>query len=135
MNRHKLSLLAAALLTISTSISAQELHARWDELTASDWPKALQQSGRTCILPIGILENMSHFVCPKCNTESDIFGKGGGESLAKETNVPFLGRIPIYEPIRVGGDTGVPILIGEPKSHAAQAFRAAAEQLAGARGH
>ena len=80
--------------------------------------------------PLGLVENMSHFVCPKCHTESDIFGKGGGEALATEVNVPFLGRIPVYEPIRVGGDTGVPIVVGEPKSPAAQAFRAAAEQLA-----
>jgi ATP-binding protein involved in chromosome partitioning len=73
---------------------------------------------------------MSHFVCPTCSTESDIFGKGGGQTLAQEMGVPFLGRIPIYEPIRLGGDTGVPIVIGEPKSPAAQAFRTAAEQLA-----
>ena len=45
-------------------------------------------------------------------------------------SVPFLGRIPIYEPIRIGGDTGVPVMIGEPKSAAAQAFRSAAERLA-----
>jgi ATP-binding protein involved in chromosome partitioning len=80
--------------------------------------------------PLGLIENMSHFVCPTCRTESDIFGKGGGESLATEMSVPFLGRIPIYEPIRLGGDTGIPIVIGEPRSPAAQAFRQAAEQLA-----
>ena len=73
---------------------------------------------------------MSHFVCPSCSHESDIFGKGGGQALAEELSVPFLGRIPIYEPIRIGGDTGVPITIGEPKSPAAQAIRAAAAQLA-----
>ena len=73
---------------------------------------------------------MSHFICPTCRTESDIFGKGGGEALAKDMNVPFLGAIPIYEPIRIGGDTGIPICVGEPKSPAAQAFRAAAQQLA-----
>jgi ATP-binding protein involved in chromosome partitioning len=73
---------------------------------------------------------MSHFECPSCHTESDIFGKGGGETLATEMNVPFLGRVPIYEPIRIGGDTGVPIVVGEPKSPAAAAFRAAASRLA-----
>ena len=45
-------------------------------------------------------------------------------------NVPFLGRVPIYEPIRIGGDTGIPIVVGEPKSPAADAFRSAAAQLA-----
>jgi ATP-binding protein involved in chromosome partitioning len=79
---------------------------------------------------LGLIENMSHFVCPSCRHESDIFGKGGGETLAADLDVPFLGRIPIYEPIRVGGDTGVPIAIGEPGSVAAQAFRSAAERLA-----
>jgi ATP-binding protein involved in chromosome partitioning len=79
---------------------------------------------------LGLIENMSHFVCPSCQRESDIFGKGGGESLATELELPFLGRVPIYEPIRVGGDTGVPIVIGEPDSPAAKAFRAAAERLA-----
>jgi ATP-binding protein involved in chromosome partitioning len=73
---------------------------------------------------------MSHFVCPSCKHETDIFGKGGGELLAQELSVPFLGRIPIYEPIRIGGDTGVPIAIGEPDAPAARAFRAAAERLA-----
>jgi ATP-binding protein involved in chromosome partitioning len=73
---------------------------------------------------------MSHFVCPDCRHESDIFGKGGGELLASELAVPFLGRVPIYEPIRIGGDTGVPITIGEPASPAAEAFRGAARQLA-----
>ena len=79
---------------------------------------------------LGLIENMSHFVCPTCHHESDIFGKGGGEMLAEELSVPFLGRIPLYEPIRRGGDTGVPIVVGEPTSPAALAFRTAAERLA-----
>ena len=99
-------------------------------VSIADTRRAVRMYEKLNVTPLGLIENMSHFVCPTCRTESDIFGKGGGESLAKETNVPFLGRIPIYEPIRVGGDTGVPIMIGEPKSSAAQAFRAAAEQLA-----
>jgi ATP-binding protein involved in chromosome partitioning len=73
---------------------------------------------------------MSHFICRGCGAESDIFGKGGGETLANDMSVPFLGAIPIYEPIRVGGDTGVPICVGEPKSPAAQSFRVAAHKLA-----
>jgi ATP-binding protein involved in chromosome partitioning len=99
-------------------------------VSLADTRRAVRMFEKLNVPPFGIIENMSHFVCPKCHTESDIFGKGGGESLAKEMNVPFLGRIPIYEPIRVGGDTGVPIVVGEPKSAAAQAFRAAADQLA-----
>ena len=56
------------------------------------------------IAPLGIVENMSYFVCPSCSHESDIFGHGGGAALAEELGVPFLGRIPIYQPIRVGSE-------------------------------
>jgi ATP-binding protein involved in chromosome partitioning len=99
-------------------------------VSLADTRRAIRMYEKLNVPPLGLIENMSHFVCPTCHTESDIFGKGGGEHLAEEMSVPFLGRIPIYEPIRVGGDTGVPIVIGEPKSTAAQAFRAAAERLA-----
>ena len=73
------------------------------------------------IPPLGIIENMSHFVCPNRSHQADIFGGGGGERMAQELGVPFLGRIPIYQPIREGGDTGVPLAISEPSSPAAQA--------------
>ncbi|HEY3886290.1 MAG TPA: Mrp/NBP35 family ATP-binding protein [Vicinamibacterales bacterium] len=99
-------------------------------VSLADTRRAIRMYEKLNVPALGLIENMSHFVCASCGTESDIFGKGGGESLAREMNVPFLGRIPIYQPIRIGGDTGVPIVIGEPKSTAAQAFRAAAEQLA-----
>jgi ATP-binding protein involved in chromosome partitioning len=82
------------------------------------------------IPPLGLIENMSYFVCPECSHESDIFGRGGGEQLAADLNVPFLGRIPIYQPIREGGDSGVPLMISEPESPAARSFMAAAERLA-----
>jgi ATP-binding protein involved in chromosome partitioning len=96
----------------------------------ADTRRAIRMYEKLNVPPLGLIENMSHFVCPTCRTESDIFGKGGGEALAKEMNVPFLGNIPVYEPIRIGGDTGIPICVGEPKSPAAQSFRAAAEHLA-----
>ena len=99
-------------------------------VSIADTRRAVRMYQKLNVPTLGVIENMSHFVCPTCRHESDIFGKGGGESLASELNVPFLGRIPIYEPIRVGGDTGVPITIGEPNSAAARAFRAAAERLA-----
>ena len=99
-------------------------------VSIADTRRAIRMFEKLSVPPMGLIENMSHFVCPTCRTESDIFGKGGGERLATEMSVPFLGRIPIYEPIRIGGDTGVPIVIGEPSSVAATAFRQVAEQLA-----
>jgi ATP-binding protein involved in chromosome partitioning len=99
-------------------------------VSVADTRRAVKMYQKLNVTPLGLIENMSHFVCPSCDHESDIFGKGGGEALAAELSVPFLGRIPIYEPIRVGGDTGVPITVGDPNSAAARALLSAAEQLA-----
>ena len=99
-------------------------------VSVADTRRAVRMYQKLNVTALGLVENMSHFICPDCQHESDIFGKGGGEALATELGVPFLGRVPIYEPIRVGGDTGVPITIAEKESPAAEAFRAAARQLA-----
>ena len=99
-------------------------------VSVADTRRAVRMYQKLNVPTLGLVENMSHFVCPECRHESDIFGKGGGEALASELAVPFLGRVPIYEPIRIGGDTGVPITIAEKESPAAEAFRAAARQLA-----
>jgi ATP-binding protein involved in chromosome partitioning len=99
-------------------------------VSVADTRRAVAMYQKLNIPALGLIENMSHFVCPSCHHESDIFGKGGGEALAEELSIPFLGRIPIYEPIRIGGDTGVPITVGEKQSPASVAIRAAAERLA-----
>jgi ATP-binding protein involved in chromosome partitioning len=96
----------------------------------ADTRRAVRMYQKLNVPTLGLIENMSHFVCPGCGHESDIFGKGGGEGLASSMEVPFLGRVPLYEPIRTGGDAGVPIVISEPESPAARALIAAAEQAA-----
>ena len=99
-------------------------------VSLADTRRAVQMYRKLNIPTIGLIENMSHFVCPTCGHESDIFGKGGGEALALEMSIPFLGRVPLYEPVRVGGDNGVPIVMSEPDSAAAKALTAAAERVA-----
>jgi ATP-binding protein involved in chromosome partitioning len=99
-------------------------------VSVADTRRAVRMYQKLNVATLGVVENMSHFVCPECRHESDIFGKGGGEKLAVDLGIPFLGRVPIYEPIRIGGDTGVPITIAEPQCPAADAFRGAARQLA-----
>ena len=120
----------ALSLSQSVPVSGSVVVTTPQTVSLADTRRAVRMYEKLNVPPLGLIENMSHFICPTCHTESDIFGKGGGEKLAAEMNVPFLGRVPIYEPIRVGGDTGVPIVIGEPKSPAAAAFRTAAERLA-----
>jgi ATP-binding protein involved in chromosome partitioning len=120
----------ALSLSQSVHVSGAVVVTTPQTVSVADTRRAIRMYQKLNITTLGLVENMSHFVCPSCSHESDIFGKGGGEGLAQELSVPFLGRIPIYEPIRVGGDKGVPITVGEPKSVAAQAFRSAAERLA-----
>ena len=81
-------------------------------------------------IPIaGIVENMSGFVCPSCETESDIFGKGTCDELAKEFDTFVLGNLPIEPAIRVGGDNGKPIVFCEPNSVSAKRYMMAASKL------
>src|SRR5438067_4689991 len=100
------------------------------QVSLADTRRAVAMYKKLNIPPIGVVENMSYFACPDCGHEADIFGRGGGEQLAAEVNVPFLGRIPIYQPIREGGDAGVPLMISEPESPAARAFMVVAERTA-----
>src|SRR5262252_5782467 len=100
------------------------------QVSLADSVRAVAMYKKLNIPTLGIIENMSYFVCTNCRHEADIFGHGGGERMAAELGVPFLGRIPIYQPIREGSDTGVPLIVSEPDSPAAQAFMAAAERAA-----
>jgi ATP-binding protein involved in chromosome partitioning len=100
------------------------------QVSLADSRRALAMYKKLNIPPLGIVENMSYFVCERCSHEADIFGNGGGERMAAELGVPFLGRVPIYRPIREGGDKGVPLLIADPDSPAAVAMRGVAERAA-----
>ena len=79
---------------------------------------------------IGFVENMSQFICPHCGERTDIFSYGGGERAAAETNMDFLGRIPLNPQIVFGGDHGVPVLVSHPESLESQAFREVASAIA-----
>jgi ATP-binding protein involved in chromosome partitioning len=72
---------------------------------------------------LGIVENMSSFVCPECGHEVKIFGSGGGRKASTDMNVPFLGSIPIEANITEDSDKGMPFVVQNPKSKAAEAFK------------
>jgi len=85
---------------------------------------------RTLEVPIlGVIENMSYLDLPD-GTRMDIFGSGGGEQLAQATQTPFLGKIPIDQNVRIGGDSGKPILVSHPDSPVANALREIAQKVA-----
>jgi ATP-binding protein involved in chromosome partitioning len=100
------------------------------QVSLADSRRAVRMYQKLNIPTIGIVENMSYYACPNCHHEADLFGHGGGETLASDMGVPFLGRLPIYQPIREGGDTGVPLVVSEPASSAARAFLTVAERTA-----
>ena len=83
---------------------------------------------------VGVVENMSYFVCPSCDERHRIFGQGGGETLARELRAPLLGEVPLDTSLRTGADEGKPVVLTEPDSPAAQAITELARKLAGARG-
>ena len=79
---------------------------------------------------LGIVENMSYFICPKCEEKTEIFSYGGGEKAAAELKVPFLGRVPIELEVRVGGDSGKPITAVNPDHEISKVFKEVASQIA-----
>ena len=95
-----------------------------------DARKGLAMFQRVNVPVLGVIENMSTFVCPHCGTASAIFKHGGGRRTAERLGVPFLGEIPIDPEIVVGGDAGTPIVASHPDSPAAQAFVAVANEIA-----
>jgi len=100
------------------------------DVALQDARKALEMFHQVNVEVLGIVENMSHFTCPHCHHEIDIFSRGGAERTAKQFNIPFLGSVELVPEIRHAGDTGMPIALAGPDSpHAAQ-FYAIASHLA-----
>jgi ATP-binding protein involved in chromosome partitioning len=99
------------------------------QVSLSDSRRAVRMYQKLNIPPLGLIENMSFYECTNCHHEAQIFGHGGGEQMAGQLNVPFLGRLPLYQPIRVGSDRGIPLVIAEPDSVGTRAFMDVAEAV------
>ena len=99
------------------------------DVSLQDARKALEMFAQVNVEVLGIIENMSHFTCPHCHHEIDIFSKGGAERTAAQFNIPFLGSIELIPAIREGGDRGLPVTLAGPKSPNAAEFYTAAQKL------
>jgi ATP-binding protein involved in chromosome partitioning len=95
-----------------------------------DARKGLAMFRKVNVPVLGIVENMSYFLCRHCGEREEIFGHGGGQKTAGLLGVPFLGEVPLDPKVVVGGDTGEPIVSAHPDSAAAQAFQAIARSVA-----
>ncbi len=94
-----------------------------------DVRKALDMFDKTGVRVLGLIENMSAYICPSCGHEAHIFGHGGARAEAERLGLPFLGEIPLDLAIRLAGDEGVPITAARPDSPEARAFRGVARRL------
>jgi ATP-binding protein involved in chromosome partitioning len=108
------------------------------DLALIDARKGLNMFRKTDVPVLGIIENMSYFLCPSCGERSDIFGHGGAAQEAARLGIPFLGEIPLHMDIRTKSDEGRPIVASQPESTHAQIFRDLAarawDELSGAHG-
>jgi ATP-binding protein involved in chromosome partitioning len=101
------------------------------EVSAGDALRGAKMFQRVAVPVLGVVENMSYFICPNCAEEHRIFGRGGGERLADELDVPLLGEIPFFPDVLEGGDRGEPIVVSAPDSPAAVALFDLAGRLSG----
>ena len=100
------------------------------DISLADARKAFKMFEKVNVPVLGIIENMSYHVCAECGHREDIFATGGGEKASVELGVPFLGGIPIYTPIRIGGDIGKPIVVLEPKAEQSNMIRQITRNMA-----
>jgi ATP-binding protein involved in chromosome partitioning len=99
------------------------------DLSLIDARKGLNMFRRVDVPVLGIVENMSTFICPHCGTRTDIFGHGGAEAEAARIGVPFLGGVPLHSAIRQLSDAGTPVVAVEPEGEHAQIFAAIARRV------
>ena len=113
-----------AQLTISQSVrlSGAIIVTTPQDVALVDAIKGVTMFRKVDVPILGLVENMSYFICPHCGTRSEIFSHGGAEREAGRLNVPFLGEIPIHAGIRAGGDMGLPVVVSDPGAAQSRAF-------------
>ena len=102
------------------------------DVALADVVKGITMFRRLQVPVLGVVENMSYFLCPHCHARTDIFAHGGAQAMAERMGVPFLGEIPLDVAIRVGGDSGKPVAAIHPDSPYALPFKKIAQSVAAA---
>ena len=122
---------AALTVAQNAPLSGMVLVTTPQNVALLDGQRAVAMFQQVDVPILGLIENMSYFICPHCGERTDIFSTGGGEHASHELEVPFLGQIPLDVSIREGGDSGKPVTMMDPEGPHARAFRAVARQIAG----
>jgi ATP-binding protein involved in chromosome partitioning len=100
------------------------------DVSIADVSRGIQMFAQLRLPVLGVIENMSGFICPHCGERTDIFGSGGGRELAERNGLRFLGAIPLDPGVRVGGGDGQPLMVAAPTSLTGRIFRGVAELIA-----
>lgn len=117
-------------LTQSAPISGAVIVTTPQEVALADVRRGVKMFERVNVPIIGVIENMSYFVCDQCDKKHYIFLKGGGRRVSQELEVPFLGEIPMDPNVADGGDRGVPVIMSKPNDRAVEAYKVLAGQVA-----
>ena len=120
---------AALSLAQSLPLSGSVIVTLPQQVSLDDARRALEMFRQLDVSIIGVVENMSFLELPD-GTRMDVFGSGGGERLAMEAGVPYLGSIPMDPSVRVGGDAGVPVVVSNPESAVSSALTRISESIA-----
>jgi ATP-binding protein involved in chromosome partitioning len=123
---------ASLSLAQSMSLSGAVIVTTPQQVAISDVIRSFGMFEQLNVPVVGVIENMSYFIAPDTGNRYDIFGHGGGQVMAQEVGVPFLGEIPLEPAVREGGDEGTPIVVRDPESAAARSIRAISRKIAAA---
>jgi ATP-binding protein involved in chromosome partitioning len=120
---------AQLTLTQKIHLSGAVIVTTPQDVSLIDARKGLAMFQKVNVPVLGIVENMSYYVCPKCGNREEIFKHGGGARTAKQLGVPFLGEIPLDPKVAIGGDAGKPIVTSEPGSKVTEAYLSIADAV------
>jgi ATP-binding protein involved in chromosome partitioning len=120
---------AQLTLTQKIHLSGAVIVTTPQDVSLIDARKGLAMFQKVNVPLLGIVENMSYYICPKCGHRDEIFKHGGGRLTAEKLGVPFLGEIPLDPKVVAGGDAGVPIVAAEPKSAVTEAYLSIADAI------
>jgi len=120
---------AQLTLAQQTPLSGAVIVSTPQDLALIDARKGLNMFRKVNVPVLGIVENMSYFICTKCGERHEIFGHGGARDEAEKLGLPFLGEVPLDRDLRVRSDSGQPIVVSAPDSHHARLYREIAETI------